>query len=276
MYLQPVYWLNKLDSILTEFEYVIDIGDKKSNIAMVNSLLYTYPGIRIVSEEHLPADSDIYPISVSKSLFNSETFSVIPEDIQLNIEDLVIWIDPLDATKEYAEGLTQFVTTMVCVARKGEPLIGIIHQPFISKTYWASRFGIDKQLLSMRSSFMSQNDHLRLIISRSHKGDIENLVKDLFVNSTLIEAAGSGYKVLELMKGHADIYLHKTYIKKWDICAPNVFLTYATEGQMTTLHGDPISYDFESDFVNKDGIFASAKPNFVKVRRVLAEKLLVS
>jgi len=244
-----------------------------SNMAMVNSLLYTFPGIRIVSEEHLPAATDIHPISVSKSLFNSAAFSTIPEDIHINIEDLVIWIDPLDATKEYSEGLTQYVTTMVCVARKGEPFIGVIHQPFMSKTYWASKFGIDKQLLALRSSQLTplSADALRLIISRSHKGDVEGLVKDLnFSNVTILEAAGSGYKTLELLKGHADIYLHKTYIKKWDVCAPNVILKYATEGTMSTLSGEAISYDFDSDFVNKDGIFATAKATLVNVRETLA------
>ena len=241
---------------------------------MVNSLLYTFPGIRVISEEHLPSASEIYPISVSKALFNSNAFSTIPDDISMNIEDLVVWIDPLDATKEYSEGLTQYVTTMVCVAQRGEPLIGVIHQPFMSKTYWASKFGIDKKLLSLRSSFMSSADRLRLIISRSHKGDVETVAKEaLKTNLTVIEAAGSGYKVLELMKGHADIYLHKTYIKKWDICAPDAILRYATEGKMTTLRGQPISYDFESDFVNKEGIFATAKSSLVTVRKVLADKL---
>ena len=159
------------------------------------------------------------------------------------------------------------------MARNGEPLIGVIHQPFASKTYWASKFGIDQQLLSLRSSFMSPSDRFRLVISRSHKGDIEALVKDVLTNVTVTEAAGSGYKVLELMKGNADIYLHKTYIKKWDICAPNAILKYASDGIMTTLRGEPISYDFESNFVNKDGIFATAKPNLVAVRKLLADKL---
>lgn len=266
---------------------VLTTGDRNSNHVMVNSLLYTFPGIRVISEEHMPTSGgggiDVAPISVNRAVLNSAAFATIPPEIDLNLEDLVVWIDPLDATKEYSEGLTQYVTTMVCVVQRGEPLLGVIHQPFLMKTYWASKFGIDKKLLALRSTFMRQSADgdadrrpPRLVISRSHKGDVERLVHAALPNATVLEAAGSGFKTLELMKGQADIYLHKTHIKKWDVCAPNAILKYATEGTMSTLRGGSISYDFESDFVVREGIFATAKPGLVSLRQRLAAQLFNS
>ena len=38
--------------------------------------------------------------------------------------------------KEYTENLRHFVTTMVCVAINGVPVIGIIHKPFEKLTAW--------------------------------------------------------------------------------------------------------------------------------------------
>ena len=45
-------------------------------------------------------------------------------------EDLVVWVDPLDGTKEYTEGLLDTVTVLIGIAYEGKAIAGIINQPY--------------------------------------------------------------------------------------------------------------------------------------------------
>jgi inositol monophosphatase 3 len=240
---------------------------------MVHALSAAFPGLRIISEEHSSGedntDYDIVPIHVDRDLLDDEKYAKLPNNFELPLSELTVWIDPLDATKEYTEGLTQFVTTMVCVARNGDPIIGVIHKPFDLETYWAwTQTGMSSNVTSsnvMSSNIMSSisqrlntNNSFRIVVSRSHAGDIENVIKSTFSDKVKIEsAAGSGYKTLELIKGKAEAYIHITLIKKWDICAPNAILNAIKNAKLTTINGNQIKYGFDDNVKNEDGLIAT-------------------
>ncbi|XP_047223940.1 inositol monophosphatase 3 isoform X2 [Girardinichthys multiradiatus] len=180
---------------------LLTMGDLQSHRKMFNLIKNTFPEITVHSEE---SDSEADPVTWSR---------YIPDDIlklekgrEVSADSITVWIDPLDATQEYTEKLVKYVTTMVCVALEGKPVIGVIHQPFTGFT---------------------------------------------------------GYKVLSLLKMHsgqpepideADVYVHITYIKKWDICAGAALLN-ALGGHMTTLKGENI--DYSGTPLNKGGLVAS-------------------
>lgn len=107
-------------------------GDVLSNRKMFYLLKTAFPSVQINTEEHVDA-SDQEVILWDRK---------IPEDILKEIatpqevpaESVTVWIDPLDATQEYTEDLRKYVTTMVCVAVNGKPVLGVIHKPFSEYT----------------------------------------------------------------------------------------------------------------------------------------------
>ena len=231
-------------------------GDLLSNREMYFSLLNTWPGISIVSEEkdnNIPRD-----ISRITKLQSDDVDEHLSDklDIREDRRDILIWIDPLDATKEYSEKLLKYVTTMVCIVVKGEPVIGVIHKPFEGETYWAWH-GHGHNIPQVSKG--AKHEAPFIIVSRSHAGDVNNTARAAFGdNIKVIPAGGAGYKVIELAIGRVDAYLHRTRIKKWDICAGNAILR-ALNGKMTSLKGDVINYSNSEDVVLNDGLLATVK-----------------
>jgi len=227
----------------------VTTADFLSHCAMKHIITGNFPSVTLISEEK---------DTLCKS--GKEYVGVVdrPIDISNEIvkaEDVTIWIDPLDATKEYTEKLYQFVTTMICVAIKGQPVIGVIHNPFNKSTSWAVvGHGHSSNLQPMMQRM--KNDKIKVIISRSHSGIIQEVLNKKFDDLEIVIAAGAGYKALEVAQNKVDAYLHMTAIKKWDVCAGNAILN-ALGGKMTTKHGKLLTYYNNSDFVNNDGLIAT-------------------
>lgn len=78
----------------------------------------------------------------------------------------------------------------------------------------------------------------------------------------MIHAAGSGYKIIQVLKGNATIYLHNTFIKKWDLCAGNAIVK-AVKGRMQTLKGEDISYESGTDPLVTDGLQVEINKNVI-------------
>ncbi|CAH0547098.1 unnamed protein product [Brassicogethes aeneus] len=87
------------------------------------------------------------------------------------------------------ERLFEYVTTMVCVAVKGKPIIGVIHKPFLKQTYWAWVGKEKSKNIIIKKA--SRNQKL-IIISRSHSGKIQEVItKSFFHPFNLVKAAGA-------------------------------------------------------------------------------------
>ncbi|XP_046543444.1 inositol monophosphatase 3-like [Haliotis rubra] len=239
-------------------------GDLQSHKAIFYGFEKAFPGLRVMSEEHDTEPVDLTTIpNVNKEL--KEVTDIVQSDQSIPMNSIAIWIDPLDATQEYTEGLNEYVTTMVCVVVNGEPRIGVIHRPFSDETVWAwVGYGHSENLKKAEKAETETGGSKRkkIIVSRSHKGTVEDVAREAFGEDTeVIGAGGAGYKTLEVIKGKVNAYTHVTLIKKWDICAGNAIIS-AMDGKMTTLEGNIIDYSPFNDYKNDKGLLATLYDHF--------------
>ena len=238
---------------------------------MYHGLRKAFPNINVISEEEDPEEIDLSEIE-NASTKDPEVDAIVAEheDVLVPEEDVDVWIDPLDATQEYTESLLHYVTTMVCVAVKGRPVLGVIHKPFDDVTAWAwagpnyVSKAVQKEqeeLAAKSGGDVHQHKDLsqtRIIVSRSHKGSVHEVAESAFGKAAKVEGAGgAGYKAWEVAKGNQDVYIHVTLIKKWDICAGTALLN-ALGGKMTTLDGSEVDYSGDPlEVKNTGGVLAT-------------------
>jgi len=252
-------------------------ADLRSHCVMQNGLQRLFPRLKIISEEDsvMKECPDTSSFELDPTVLDESTQDIIEDGKIVNVNDVTVWIDPLDATQEYTEKLFQYVTTMVCVAVRGDPIIGVIHNPFTRETIWAWKDeAVSESLRKILSSSKNFNSATSIknpsfIVSRSHSGDVKQYIRDAFgENTPIITAAGAGYKVLQVVFNNATAYVHLTNIKKWDICAGHAILN-ALHGEMTTLKNEKLRYDDESASLNEKGVLASLKHHSYLAKQLL-------
>jgi inositol monophosphatase 3 len=94
----------------------------ESHKAIVHGFHYLFPSVTVVSEEHDHGDAQNHPVDINMSdIINISNDLDSNKDEQVAANDVLVWVDPLDATQEYTENLVKYVTTMVCIVVKGMP-----------------------------------------------------------------------------------------------------------------------------------------------------------
>ena len=90
---------------------LVTAGDHASHDIMFNGMRSTFPKLTVISEEGDDIKNGAPP-SVKVPLSNSKLDRILVSDELIPIEDITVWIDPLDATKEYTEGISTLLRTI--------------------------------------------------------------------------------------------------------------------------------------------------------------------
>lgn len=236
-------------------------ADRATQRLIVASLHKQFPGLTVIGEED---DCDSEDEALLVTAFDEEVLKQkCPEHLcKLTVDDLVVWVDPLDGTAEFTEGHLDHVTVLIGISALGKSVAGVIHQPFYN--YQQSECSPGRTIWGMTglNAFgITRADHIpgRRIVtttkSHSNKAVIEAV--QAVQPTEVVRTGGAGYKVLQVIEGMADAYVFASPgCKKWDTCAPEAILR-ALGGTLTDILGNDIRYDDVKALKNLTGVLAT-------------------
>jgi len=155
-------------------------------------------------------------------------------------------VDPLDGTTNYAHRVPVFCVS-IGVLERGQPLIGVIHDPLRDQTFVAERGkGAVLDGEAMRVSRTSRLSHALLGLDWGHSDDVRGQVLELLLQVAprcgTVRALGSAALAQAYVAaGWLDAYLNLA-LKPWDAAAGMLLVTEAG-GRCTTLEGEPYRVD---------------------------------
>jgi len=142
-----------------------------------------------------------------------------------------VWIvDPLDGTREYGEGRADWAVH-VALAIDGVAAIGAVALPGLP--------------LTLASDTPPTRHHhtgkLRLVVSRTRPA-AEATAVAAALGAELIPMGSAGAKIMAVVRGEADIYVHSGGQYEWDSCAP-VAVARAAGLHVSRLDGSALRYN---------------------------------
>ena len=169
-------------------------------------------------------------------------------DSQLRLSKERVWVvDPLDGTKEFIEGVPNFVVSIALVD-SGVPVVGIIYNPVLNELFYAKK-GNGAFLGEKKIYCFAKTEIKNMIIlnsrSETKKGlwiDYENSFKEL-------KPVGSvAYKLGLTASGQADVFASLRPKNEWDICAGNCIINEAG-GKLIDLQGNQRVYNAKKTLI---------------------------
>ncbi len=139
-------------------------------------------------------------------------------------------IDPLDGTREYSEGRSDWAVHVALVV-DGVATLGAVALPGTNLVLRS-----DQPLAPVPA-----NRPLRMVVSRTRPAQ-EAVHVAVMLQGDLIPMGSAGAKAMAVVRGEADIYLHSGGQYEWDSCAP-VAVAQAHGLHCSRIDGSPLVYN---------------------------------
>uniref|UniRef100_A0A6B2LDA2 3'(2'),5'-bisphosphate nucleotidase 1 n=1 Tax=Arcella intermedia TaxID=1963864 RepID=A0A6B2LDA2_9EUKA len=238
--------------------------DLANQAFIVGNLLETWPKLHIIGEEQ-NVTQEFEKIQLNRHALKKD----IPHSLISPINDIIIYVDPIDGTVEFTKGFYSHAIILIGIALKGRPIGGIMCQPWKEDSkdsergvfLWGlvghgispidpSQFG--SKLLALPDLPPFPQSLTATVTQSKGTPELEAYIKKHNFQNVL-RVGGCGYKFLLLILGKADVFaLVSPGTYKWDICGPEAILR-TVGGTLTNLSG--IEYHYGKDSLgNSEGV----------------------
>jgi 3'(2'), 5'-bisphosphate nucleotidase len=212
-------------------------ADRAAEAIILEGLRHSFPGIPCIAEEECAGGRT--PGDLGAAFF---------------------LVDPLDGTKEFVGGNTDF-TVNIALVRSGAPELGVVFAPATGRMFNGRpgsaeeiSVGQDFTIASRHAIAVRRDNNPPLIVaSRSHRTAETNAYISRFEGAETV-SVGSSLKFCLLASGKADLYPRFGRTMEWDTAAGDAVLR-AAGGLTFTLDGNPLVYGKrnqteDADFAN--------------------------
>lgn len=181
-----------------------------------------------------------------------------------------VWVvDPLDGTKEFIEGVPNFVVS-VALVENGFPIVGVPFNPVTKEIFIASKdegaFLNDKPIHCITKENLNE-----MVILNSRSETRRGLWAPYDGTFGELKPIGSvAYKLGLTAAGQADIFASLRPKNEWDICAGNCIVNEAG-GKLIDLNGNQRQYNQKNTLITP-GLIAGEKEAVDKTFEILKKK----
>lgn len=184
-------------------------GDEAANAFLIAELMAARPNDAILSEEE--------------------------KDSAARLSQKRVWIiDPLDGTREYSEGRSDWAVH-VALAVDGKAAIGAVALPSLHLVLSSD------QPAPLAEAGAEAEATPKMLVSRTRPA-AEALYVAEKLGATLLPMGSAGAKAMAVVRGEAEIYLHTGGQYEWDNCAP-VAVAEAAGLHVSRVDGSPLCYN---------------------------------
>ena len=214
---------------------------------IIHSFFHSEYHVKMKGKGNPVTEADIAADDILKKILTSEfpDYGWLSEETRDTPNRLTkerVWVvDPIDGTKEFIEGIPNFVVSIGLV-ENGTPILGVIHNPINKDTYTAIRgrgifFNGHQTTISNKTEFFQ----ISMLNSRSEtqQGLWEPYTSHF---KKLIPIGSIALKLAMVAADQVDMLASLKPKNEWDICAGHCLINEAG-GKLLTIEGKGITYN---------------------------------